>query len=122
MLTVIDGGGESTQHKRPIQINGAGLIDISTTKTVLLKDQHDFEMAIKNLNYSGKKNLYKGLQKEISTCLKKSSTLLTIKNEFFKKGDDKRAEIVCMKYKKICQRERLIWKQIKQLYEILKVS
>ena len=122
MLTVIDGKGESSHHRRTIQINGAGLVDISTTTTALLADQHQFETVLKDLSDSAKEQLYLGLQKEIATCFKESSTLLTKKNELFNKGDDKGAEIVCMKYKEICHRERLIWKQMKRLYEILKAS
>jgi hypothetical protein len=122
MLTVIDGGGESTQHERKLQINSDGLVDISSTENGLLADQYKFETAIKTLNYSGKILLYKRLQKEISSCLKKSSKLLAIKNEMFNNKYDKDVETVCIKYKEICNRQQLIWKQIKQLYEILKAS
>lgn len=41
MLTIIDGLGESSQYSRSIQINAAGLIDISITTPALLEDQND---------------------------------------------------------------------------------
>ena len=88
MLTVIDGQGESSQHSRSIQINGAGLIDISTTKITPVTEQHPFEKALEDLNDHAKKRLYKGLQKDIANCLKISSTLLKKKSALIGKGDE----------------------------------
>jgi len=122
MLTVIEGEGESKRRERPININGAGLVDISTLSTALLSDPHTFEMAINDLNDHMKKRLYKGLQKEIATCLKKSSTLLASRNELLQRGDDQAAASVYRQYKKICHREHSIWIQIKKLYAILAAS
>ena len=119
ILTAIDGGGESTPHPRKIRINDAGLIDISATPTVWPAAPDCYETALGKLSFEGKRRLYAGLQKEISTCLKNASLLLARKNELYQKGDFEGAEIVYMQYKTICERERRIWKQIKMLYEML---
>ena len=122
MLTVIDGQGESSQHSRSIQINGAGLIDISTTKISAVTEQHQFEKALEDLNDRAKERLYKGLQKDIANCLKISSTLLKKKSELISKGDEQEAEIVSKQYQKIRLKERSLWKQIKRLYEFINAT
>jgi len=122
MLTVFDGGGESIEQERTIQVNNDGLVDISTTENILLTDQDDFQAAIESLNHNGKVLLYKRLQKEVSNCIKESSMLLAEKNDLYKNGDNKGAELVCMKCNEIRQRQCIIWNQIKQLYEILKAG
>ena len=122
MLTVIDGQGESSQHSRSIQINGAGLIDISTTKISSVTEQHQFEKALEDLNDRAKERLYKGLQKDIANCLKISSTLLKKKSALIGKGDEQEAEIVSKQYQKIRLKERSLWKQIKKLYESYKYN
>ena len=122
MLTVIDGQGESSQHSRSIQINGAGLIDISTTKISSVTEQHQFEKALEDLNDRAKERLYKGLQKDIANCLKISSTLLKKKSALIGKGDEQEAEIVSKQYQKIRLKERSLWKQIKRLYEFINAT
>jgi hypothetical protein len=122
MLTVIDGRGESSQHSRSIQINGAGLIDISTTKITPVTDQHQFEKALEDLNDRTKERLYKGLQKDIANCLKISSTLLKQKSALIGKGDEQEAEIVSEQYQEIRLMERSLWKKIKKLYEFINAT
>ena len=122
MLTVIDGGGESSSCEKPIIINNTGLVDISTSKVNLPADQQHFEMAIKELNQNGKILLFHGLQKELSNCLKSSSRLLMQKNERRMKGDEKGAEAICKKHEYICHRERMIWRQLRILYNILRTN
>jgi len=122
MLTVIEGQGESSQHSRSIQINGAGLIDISTTKITPVTEQHQFEKALEDLNNLAIKRLYKGLQKDIANCLKKSSTLLKKKSALIGKGDEREAELVSKQYQEIRLKQRSLWKQIKRLYEIINAT
>lgn len=122
MLTIIDGLGESSQYSRSIQINAAGLIDISITTPALLEDQHQFEMVLEDLNDRAIKRLYQGLQKDIAICYKESSSLLKKKGVLNNRGDDKGVEIVCMQHQKIRLRERLLWKQIKRLYEFINAT
>lgn len=122
MLTVIDGQGESSQRSRSIQINGAGLIDIGTTKINRVTEQHQFEKALEDLNDRAKERLYKGLQKDIANCLKISSTLLKKKSALIDKGDEQEAEIVSKQYQKIRLKERSLWKQIKRLYEFINAT
>lgn len=122
MLTVIDGQGESSQHSRSIQINGAGLIDISTTKITPVTEQHQFEKALEDLNNHAKERLYKGLQKDIANCLKISSTLFKKKSALIGKGDEQEAEIVSKQYQKIRLKERSLWKKIKRLYEFINAT
>ena len=121
MLTVIEGQGESSQHSRSIQINGAGLIDISTTKITPVAGPHQLDKALKDLNIRAKKRLYKGLQKDIANCLKMSSTLLKKKSALIGKGDEREAEIVDKQYQEIRLKERSIWKKIKSVYENISV-
>ena len=122
MLTVINGRGESSQHSRSIQINGAGLIDISTTEITPVTEQHQFEKALEDLNDRTKERLYKGLQKDIANCLKISSALLKQKSAFIGKGDEQEADIVSEQYQKIRLKERSLWKQIKKLYEFINAT
>jgi hypothetical protein len=122
MLTVIDGQGESSQHNRSIQINGAGLIDISTTKITLVTEQHQFEKALEDLNDRAKERLYKGLQNEIANCFKISSALLKNKRVLIGKGDGQEAEIASEQCQKLRLKERALWKQIKKLYELINAT
>lgn len=119
MLTAIDGNGQSDRNERSIQLSAVGLIDIGTASKVSMTDPHAFALAIKEMNSTAKKYLYKGLQKEIVTCLKKTSILLAKKNELLKKGNDRGAEEIQTKCREIARRERLVWLQIKMLYDIL---
>lgn len=122
MLTVIEGQGESSHHSRSIQINRAGLIDISTTKITPVPEHYHFEKALEDLNDRTKKRLYKGLQKDIANCLQISSTLLKKKSALIGKGDEQEAEIVSKQYQKIRLKERSLWKQIKRLYEFINAT
>jgi hypothetical protein len=116
MLTVIDGEGESSPHGRSIHLNEAGLIDISTTTMTPVTEQHQFESALEDLNDNAKKRLYRGLQKEIAYCWNNSSSLLVKKRALINRGDEKKAESVCMQYQGIRLRERSLWKLLKTLY------
>jgi hypothetical protein len=122
MLTVIDGEGESSQTGRSIQINAAGLMDISTTQTTPAAAPHRFQSALEDLNDNAKKRLYRGLQKDIAACLKQSSSLLKKKSALMNRGDETKAELVGMQYQSIRLRERALWKCIKTLYEFINAT
>jgi hypothetical protein len=85
-------------------------------------EQHQFEKALEDLNNLAQKRLYKGLQKDIANCLKISSTLLKKKSALIGKGDEREAELVSKQYQEIRLKQRLLWKQIKRLYEFINAT